>query len=79
MVPLGLAAYSKIVKMLGKTAYIFTQPVNAKFVPDYYDIIKNPICLDEMKQRLHQGGYPTMAALYEVRRQQSWWAVACAI
>ena len=62
----GLATLGKLVKMLGKDSYIFTDPVNAKFVPDYYDIIHNPICLNQIRGRLQGGEYASMASLYEV-------------
>lgn len=67
----GLSVASKIVKMLGREAFIFTDPVNGKVVTDYYDIIRNPICLNDIRQRLQQGAYRTAAELYEVRSARS--------
>lgn len=65
----GLGLLGRLVKMLGKEAYIFSEPVNAKFVPDYYDIIRNPICLNQIRARLQREEYASMASFYEVRRR----------
>jgi len=51
-----LGAVLKSVKSL-KDAWPFHKPVDAKLVPDYYDIIKFPMDLGTMGKRLHEGHY----------------------
>jgi histone acetyltransferase len=53
-----LGAVLKGVKNL-KDAWPFMRPVNGKLVPDYYDIIKEPMDLETMGQRLNQYYYKT--------------------
>lgn len=67
VVSLGMGIINKIIKMLGKDSYVFAAPVDVRYVPDYYDIIKTPICLNEIRERLQQGVHFTVASMYEVR------------
>lgn len=41
------------------TYQIFAQPVDAEVVPDYYDVITNPMDFATMKKRLAKGLYKT--------------------
>jgi len=35
----------------------FLEPVNAEEVPDYYDVVKDPICMETIKDRVENGEY----------------------
>ncbi|KAF7891387.1 uncharacterized protein EAF02_001712 [Botrytis sinoallii] len=49
----------------GKHAWPFLQPVDAKQVEDYYTVIKHPMDLQTMQQKLDQGLYDTPKAFVE--------------
>ncbi|CAL8090834.1 unnamed protein product [Calicophoron daubneyi] len=42
-----------------RNAWPFREPVDAKEVPDYYEIITNPIDLSKLREKLAQGEYDT--------------------
>jgi len=42
-----------------KDAWPFLQPVNGKLVPDYYDIIKEPMDLEKVQGKLDRHEYKT--------------------
>ena len=42
-----------------KAAEDFVDPVDKEDAPDYYDVIKNPMCLKEMKRKVKNGDYDT--------------------
>lgn len=54
----------KILELLKnhKSAWPFKDPVKREEVPDYYDIIKNPIDLSKIQQNLKNGLYQTKEA-----------------
>mmetsp|Transcript_10516 Transcript_10516/g.22587 ORF Transcript_10516/g.22587 Transcript_10516/m.22587 type:complete len:378 (-) Transcript_10516:451-1584(-) len=47
----------KIAQNLGGERRVFWDPVDAKLLPDYYVIIKNPITLGQMKEKLDKNVY----------------------
>lgn len=50
------------------SAWPFAQPVNRDEVPDYYEIIKEPMDLSTMEQRLEADAYPNMEDfIYDAR------------
>ncbi|CAD7697332.1 unnamed protein product [Ostreobium quekettii] len=52
-----LGIIEQIEQDLGKNAYIFNKPVNRMVVPDYYDIVKNPMDLGTLRENLLGGKY----------------------
>jgi len=40
-----------------KSAWAFLEPVNKEIVPDYFDIIKNPIDIKTIEKNLNNGLY----------------------
>lgn len=40
---------------------LFTHPVNRVEVPDYYEIIKEPMCWLAIDEKLEKNGYRNMA------------------
>jgi len=53
---------------LGPSAPIFDRPVDGRLVPDYYNVIKKPMDLGTLKQRLHEGYYSTPQQFAEVSK-----------
>ncbi|EFN55691.1 hypothetical protein CHLNCDRAFT_133959 [Chlorella variabilis] len=54
-----------VMKNLGPVdSAIFYEPVNPAQVPDYYTIIKNPVCFKDIRQRLATGQYAGPEAFY---------------
>lgn len=51
---------------LGNFLQIFDRPVDGKLVPDYYNVIKKPMDLGTLKQRLQDGYYQTPQQFAEV-------------
>lgn len=52
-------------KVLGPiNAPIFRDPVNPKFVPDYYNIVKTPICMQQVMHKLDTLQYSTPHEFY---------------
>ena len=47
-------------------APFFDRPVDAKLVPDYYSVIKRPMDLGTLKQKLHDGHYSAPQQFAEV-------------
>lgn len=47
-------------------APFFDRPVDAKLVPDYYSVIKRPMDLGTLKQKLHDGHYGAPQQFAEV-------------
>lgn len=45
------------------TQEIFIEPVDLNEVPDYTDIVKHPMDLSTMKEKLESGQYPTLGAM----------------
>jgi chromatin structure-remodeling complex subunit RSC1/2 len=41
---------------------LFHRSVNKRIVPDYYDIIKEPMALSILKQRINKREYKTFSA-----------------
>lgn len=60
----------KVVTALGgpkdAAALGFTVAVDAKLVPDYYTIVKNPVHLGEIRGRLRKNLYPSPVEFYNV-------------
>lgn len=54
---------------LGPSAPVFDRPVDGRLVTDYYNVIKKPMDLGTLKQRLHQGYYSTPQQFAEDMRQ----------
>ncbi|GMH36505.1 hypothetical protein BSKO_04373 [Bryopsis sp. KO-2023] len=54
-----LRVLEKVVVSMGIHGATFTQPVDQREVPDYYQIVKNPVDLGTIKQRLLAGVYQT--------------------
>lgn len=54
-----LRVLEKVVASMGIHGATFTQPVDQREVPDYYQIVKNPVDLGTIKQRLLAGVYQT--------------------
>lgn len=50
----------------GHFAPFFDRPVDAKLVPDYYSVIKRPMDLGTLKQKLHDGHYSAPQQFAEV-------------
>jgi len=50
--------------MKHKNAWPFNQPVDpvALGIPDYFDVIQNPMDLSTIKTKLDKGSYPTIGA-----------------
>ena len=48
----------------------FKTPVNKAEVPDYYDVIKNPMCWDTIDQKLDRHEYLDLAE-FKVRNDSS--------
>ena len=64
---------------LGGSAWIFHEPVDAKVVVDYYQIIKQPMCFKQVKEKLRRRAYSSPEAFYSVsqtRRRR--WRPRCA-
>ncbi|KAL4432569.1 hypothetical protein ABPG77_000506 [Micractinium sp. CCAP 211/92] len=54
-----------IVKNLGPVdSPIFYEPVDPKLVPDYYQVVKKPVCLKDIRQRLATGTYTGPEGFY---------------
>lgn len=51
---------------LGAQAPIFDRPVDGRAVPDYYTVVKKPMDLGTLKQRLLDGRYKTPQEFAEV-------------
>ena len=51
---------------LGPSAPIFDRPVDGRMVPDYYVVIKKPMDVGTVKQRLQEGYYSTPQQFAEV-------------
>lgn len=47
-------------------APFFDRPVDSKLVPDYYSVIKRPMDLGTLKQKLHDGHYGAPQQFAEV-------------
>ncbi|KAK2079624.1 hypothetical protein QBZ16_002019 [Prototheca wickerhamii] len=66
--PRCLAMVDKVVTALGgpkdAAALGFTVAVDARLVPDYYTIVKNPIHLGEIRNRLRKSTYPSAVEFY---------------
>lgn len=62
--PLAKNIINKTCEAIGHDAHLFQNPVNPQFVADYYNIIKTPICWNEIVQKLDAGGYPTPIEFY---------------
>ncbi len=62
---------------LGPSAPIFDRPVDGRLVPDYYNVIKKPMDLGTLKQRLHEGYYSTPQQFAEVSK--SAFCLACVL
>ena len=45
---------------LNKSAWPFLRPVDERQVPDYYDVIKNPMDLSEVERNLNKQNYTTL-------------------
>lgn len=56
-------------KSLGPTAPIFDRPVDGRLVADYYSVIKKPMDLGTLKQRLQESYYSTPQQFAEVNLQ----------
>lgn len=72
LVPKGNTLIDKVVTALGgpkdAAALGFTVAVDAKLVPDYYEIVKNPINLGEIRGRLKRGEYASPVDFYDQMR-----------
>lgn len=53
----SLNILEEVSKELGKHVEIFNKPVDAKQVPDYYTIVKTPMDLGTIKEKLVKGAY----------------------
>ena len=56
-----LEVLRSVQQALGVNAWIFTQPVDATRVPDYYRVIASPMDLGTVQRRLEGGEYATPA------------------
>lgn len=61
-----LRVLDKLIASLGVHAPTFALPVDRREVPDYYDIIKHPVDLGTIRQRLLAGVYHTPQEVEEV-------------
>lgn len=65
-----LAMVDKVITALGgpkdAAALGFTVAVDAKLVPDYYTIVRNPIHLGEIRGRLRKSAYADPSGFYQV-------------
>lgn len=72
LVPKGNSLIDKVVTALGgpkdAAALGFTVAVDAKLVPDYYEIVKHPINLGEIRGRLKRGEYASPVEFYDQMR-----------
>lgn len=48
-----------------KITWPFLEPVNRKLVPDYYDIIKNPMDISVIQRKLNSGEYETRVEFHK--------------
>lgn len=55
----GLMDVYKAVRNHRYRPHWFVSPVDANLVPDYYTVIKNPMCLNEVEKKLVSGEYKT--------------------
>eukprot|EP01026_Neomeris_dumetosa_P029497 TRINITY_DN2390_c0_g3_i2.p1 TRINITY_DN2390_c0_g3~~TRINITY_DN2390_c0_g3_i2.p1 ORF type:complete len:469 (+),score=75.33 TRINITY_DN2390_c0_g3_i2:116-1522(+) len=55
-------------KSLGPNVHIFNVPVNAQQVPDYYNIVKNPMDLGTIARKLKEGQYSSPLGFLEDMR-----------
>ena len=62
---------------LGPSAPIFDRPVDGRLVPDYYNVIKKPMDLGTLKQRLHEGYYSTPQQFAEVSKSSCLPGLGC--
>ena len=73
----GRGLWGKVGTALGgrkdAAALGFTVAVDARLVPDYYTIVKNPIHLGEIRNRLRKSTYPSAVEFYNVSSIMSWW------
>lgn len=53
-------------RSLGPSAPIFDRPVDGRLVTDYYNVVKKPMDLGTLKQRLLAGHYSTPQQFAEV-------------
>ena len=61
----------QVIQDLGKDAEVFEKPVNEALVPDYYTIVKVPMDLGTIKDKLKNGKYSHPKEFAEVSHQ--WW------
>lgn len=48
-----------------RTCEFFIEPISGKDYPDYYDVIKKPICLREIYEKFKRGGYRSMFEVWD--------------
>lgn len=53
-----------VIKNLGANAHIFVEPVNPQQVTDYYTIVKKPMCLKDIRNKLQRNEYATPTDMY---------------
>ncbi len=56
----------QVVVALAGDAWIFKDPVDAKAVPDYYRVIKNPMTLGQVDSKLRRAQYGDPSQFYDV-------------
>jgi len=61
-----LGAVLKAIKNV-KDAWPFARAVNPKLVPDYYNVIKEPMDLETMTKKLNAGSYTTKVSFFNKR------------